>query len=88
MTAIWLATALLAFGCFAFFSYMLWKVRKVQHYNYVTALMAVICLAFSANAASRALSGRPEPFEFTLVFLLLVLAFIQLRDEVTSHAIH
>lgn len=86
MTLLWWAAALLAFACFAFFSYMLWKVRKVQHYNYVTALMAVVCLAFSANAAARALGSIYEPFEFTLIFLLLVLAFIQLKDEVAAHA--
>lgn len=87
MNLIWLASALVALICFAYFTYMLYRVRNIKHYNYLTTLLATMFLMFTAFGIQMAIGQPAAPFEFAAIFLLLALALIQLREEVSISGI-
>ena len=84
---LWLGTATLTFLCFAYFMNMLYKVKEVGYYNYLSAVVATAFLVFSIYSVA-SFFGNGHAFEFVGIFLLLVLSIVLLKREVFGHRFH
>ncbi len=84
MDILWIGSAAINFLCFAYFMKMLYKVKEVEYYNYLSAVMATTFLVFSIYALMEFFS-QGQAFEFVGIFLLLVMAIVLLKKEVLGH---